>query len=110
MTLRSHLLWLGVSIGTGIVLGNRRRERALRTRDADARDVPSAGSADLESVGLADDRGADSAPAFTGISDVDPGPLTQPSAEAIDPEATEEAHEQIRRQRERLPIPGKNLP
>jgi hypothetical protein len=108
MTLRNQLLVVGVTISVAIVLGARRRVRASRTRDDDAREVASAGSP--ETIGLADERGAGSAPAFTGISDVDPGPLTQISAEAIDPDATEEAHEQIRRQRERLPIPGKNLP
>jgi hypothetical protein len=108
MTLSNQLLLLGATIGIAIVLGNRRRERASPSRDRDARDIQPDGSS--EGVGLADERGAASAPAFTGISDVDPGPLTQVSAEAIDPDASEEAHEQIPRQRERLPMPGKNLP
>jgi hypothetical protein len=108
MTLRNQLLVIGVCVGVAIALVVRRRDRASQNRDADAGDVPSAGSPDV--IGLDDDRGAGSAPEIAGISDVDPGPLTQVSAEAIDPEATEEAHEQPRRQRERLPMPGKNLP
>ena len=108
MTLRNQLLVLGVCVGVAIILGARRRDRASQDRGTDTGDVASAESPDA--VGLADERGAGSAPGFTGIADVDPGPLTQVSAEAIDPEATEEAHEQPRRQRERLPVPGKNLP
>ena len=108
MTLRNQLLVVGMCVGVAILLGARRRDRASQRRDSDAGDVPPAESPDA--VALADERGAGSAPAFTGIADVDPGPLTQVSAEAIDPEATEEAHEQPRRQRERLPVPGKNLP
>jgi hypothetical protein len=105
MTLRK-LLAIGVTMSLAIVLGARRRARASQRRGAETRGVPSPGSP--EDFGLASERGV--APELTGISDVDPVPLTQLSAEAIDRDATEEAHQQILRQRERLPVPGKNLP
>ena len=43
-----------------------------------------------------------------GISDVDPTPLSG-MGEAIDPDANAEAHNAGRKQRERMPVPGKNV-
>ena len=47
---------------------------------------------------------------LVGISTVDPGPLTQIAGEGIDVDRNEAAHHDITAQRERLPIPGKNIP
>ena len=44
-----------------------------------------------------------------GLADVDPQALTQ-MGEAIDPEMTKAAHEEIPEQRDRLPVRGKNVP
>ena len=44
-----------------------------------------------------------------GISDVDPQGLTQ-MGEAVDPEATEAAHESVGEQRARMPVRGRNIP
>jgi hypothetical protein len=55
-------------------------------------------------------RGVAEAAVPPGISDVDPEPLTQIAGEAVDPEAVRTAHESIRDQRDRLPVPGKNVP
>jgi hypothetical protein len=56
------------------------------------------------------DRGAEEVAVPPGISHVDPEPLAQVSAEAVDRDATPAAHEDVIEQRERLPVPGKNLP
>jgi len=45
-----------------------------------------------------------------GIANVDPGPLTNPAAEGVDPDETERAHREVRDLRERLPIRGENIP
>jgi hypothetical protein len=44
-----------------------------------------------------------------GLADVDPQALTQ-MGEAIDPELTKAAHEEIPEQRDKLPVRGKNVP
>lgn len=44
-----------------------------------------------------------------GLADVDPQALTQ-MGEAIDPEMTKAAHEEIPDQRAKLPVRGKNVP
>lgn len=44
-----------------------------------------------------------------GLADVDPEALTQ-MGEAIDPELTQAAHEEIPEQRDRLPVRDKNIP
>ncbi|MBA3498774.1 MAG: hypothetical protein M4D80_30175 [Myxococcota bacterium] len=44
-----------------------------------------------------------------GLADVDPQALTQ-MGEAIDPELTKSAHEDIPEQRAKLPVRGKNVP
>jgi len=44
-----------------------------------------------------------------GLSEVDPEPISQ-MVEAMDPEATEDAHREVRDQRERLPVRGRNIP
>ncbi|MBA3456888.1 MAG: hypothetical protein H0T42_27610 [Deltaproteobacteria bacterium] len=59
-------------------------------------------------IGVSPSSGAD-LPAFSGISDVDPEPLTQ-FGEAIDPDAIRDAHAEPALLREQLPQPGKNLP
>ncbi|HEY0478417.1 MAG TPA: hypothetical protein VGD37_12920 [Kofleriaceae bacterium] len=86
-------------IGAVMVLDARRRGRA-RGRSA-------------AGVGVGDrsagDRAAGATTVPRGISDVDPGPLMQ-MGEAVDPDATRAAHEDVVAQRERLPVRGKNLP
>jgi hypothetical protein len=94
-----RLLLIGSVIYAVIALDARRRARA--------RGRIGAGPA---SLGLASDRGASSVVVPPGISEVDPQPLTQVAAEAIDPEATRAAHEAAAEQRDRLPVPGENLP
>jgi hypothetical protein len=49
------------------------------------------------------------APAFRGISDVDPQPLTQ-FGEAVDPDALQAAHAEPALLRGQLPVHGKNIP
>jgi hypothetical protein len=103
MTLTTKLLMIGSAIGAVMLIKARRRASA----GAGSGRATDLAPADL---GAAADRGASTAPVPAGISEVDPQPLTQVAAEAIDPEATQAAHEVIVDQRERLPVPGKNLP
>jgi hypothetical protein len=93
MRTATRLVIFGSAIGAAVMIGRRRRTQ---------RSAPSAVD------GAASDAGDVPLPA--GISEVDPQPLTQISAEGIDPDATRAAHEAPRDQRERLAIPGKNLP
>jgi hypothetical protein len=80
-----------------------RDEARKEARDEARKASPGAGG-----LGAMTDRGADVAIA-QGISQVDPEPLTQ-MGEAVDPDAIRAAHREIPEQRERLPIPGKNVP
>lgn len=63
---------------------------------------------DVATVGVAADRGA-GAVVPPGLSEVDPQPLIG-MGEAVDPDAVQAAHRDVRAQRDRLPVPGKNLP
>jgi hypothetical protein len=97
----TKLVLTGAGIGVALMLASRRRDRSPSHLGRDT------APADL---GITPDGGADAISIPPGISQVDPQPLTQISAEAIDPDATEAAHDTIVEQRERLPVPGKNLP
>jgi hypothetical protein len=46
----------------------------------------------------------------SGIADVDPQLLAQPAGEGIDADRVAAAHTEVRRQRERLPVRGGNVP
>lgn len=61
-------------------------------------------------LGLMSERGAGEVAVPPGLSQVDPEPLAQVSAEAVDRDATRAAHQDIPEQRERLPVPGRNVP
>jgi hypothetical protein len=94
MSTVTKLLVFGSAIGAAVMMGRRRVARnAPAPRDAQDADP-----------------GAGDSPLPAGISEVDPQPLTQIAAEGIDPDATRAAHDEPREQRERLAIPGKNLP
>ena len=97
MTLGKKLLIGGAAIGAALLLASRRRQA---TGSRPAARSPDSSDATGRVV-------ATSIP--PGISDVDPQPLTY-LTEAVDPDATRAAHEAISEQRERLPVPGKNLP
>jgi hypothetical protein len=85
----------------GGVIAGVKAYRSLRRQPAtparDARDA------------LRPDHGAAMA-APVGLSSVDPQPLTNPGAEAIDPDATRAAHDDVEDQRARLPVAGENVP
>lgn len=104
MRTATKLILLGSAIGAAAMLGRRHRARqssdepGLRGGPVPA---PDAGDAD---------RGTGDPPLPIGISEVDPQPLTQISAEGIDPDLTRAAHEEPREQRERLAGLGQNLP
>jgi hypothetical protein len=84
----TKLVVLGTTVGIAMMLDARRRARKTVIDDhEDTQVIP-----------------------LPGISEVDPQPLTQVAAEAIDPDATRTAHEAIVEQRDRLPVPGKNIP
>ncbi|HEX8114406.1 MAG TPA: hypothetical protein VF516_42040 [Kofleriaceae bacterium] len=87
MRTTTKLLGFGSAIGAAVMLGRRRR-MTLQARSADPGDLQLP----------------------VGISEVDPQPLTQISAEGIDPDATRAAHDEPREQRARLPVHGQNLP
>jgi hypothetical protein len=98
MTLATKLVMLGSVIGAVMVLDARRRARAP------SRSAPAAGAGDRSAA----DRAAGATTVPRGISDVDPEPLMQ-MGEAVDPDATRAAHDDVVAQRERLPVRGKNL-
>jgi hypothetical protein len=111
MTLRKHLALIGFLVGIAALLDVRRRPRVRRAPRLP--DTPTA--AFPAGASPRDDRTSEAgvsreAPAFAGIADVDPQPLTQVAAEALDPDATARAHDDIPAQRDRLPVRGKNLP
>lgn len=103
-----------------MLLGARKRRlqqaQGAPGADADAPNTSNASGADTheaaygEEIAMEVDRDTGSASLPMGLADIDPEPLTQISAEAIDPDATQAAHDDLFMQRERLPIPGKNLP
>ena len=94
MRTATKLLVFGSVIGAAVMIGRRRAPR-----NASAPREP-------EDTGA----GAGDLPLPVGISEVDPQPLTQISAEGVDPDATQAAHDEPREQRERLPVHGQNLP
>jgi hypothetical protein len=97
----TRLLIFGSAIGAAVIAGRRRARRPLDEPDAD---LPAPDGVEDAPPG------ADDAALPVGISEVDPQPLTQISGEGIDPDATRAAHDEPRERRERLAIPGKNLP
>ena len=107
MKLAAKLVLIGAGIA-GAVLYNARRRR-------DRKPQPQPRTPDLPPD--PDRAGTDRRPSVEaveamippGISTVDPQPLTQISAEAIDPDATQAAHEAVAEQRDRLPVSGKNI-
>jgi hypothetical protein len=112
MRTATKLLVIGSAIGAAMIL---RKRRAMR-RKPEAAGVDALGDrprsptfAEAGDVGSTGDRETDEGSPPMGISDVDPQPVTQISGEGIDPDATRVAHEDLPDQRERLPIPGKNL-
>ena len=112
MRIMTKLFWIGIAIAGGAMLwsrGTRTPARRQRESDADADDAILAEEVHPDDLALAEDRGAAAIGMPQGISDVDPAPISQ-MTEAMDPVATKAAHQDIADQRERLPVPGKNLP
>jgi hypothetical protein len=110
MTTVSKLLWIGAAIGAGAMFVSR-GARGRRGRHGDTFDDDATSRAGLasEDLAMAEQRGADDVVVPPALSQVDPEPLSH-MAEAIDPDATTAAHQDIPEQRERLAVPGKNLP
>ena len=100
MKILSKLFVLGgVAAGAIAVDRHLRRRRELRAGATRAPGVgPSAPAGIVEAEILA-----------VGIADVDPVGLTQ-MGEAIDPERTKAAHEEVTEQRARMPVRGRDLP
>ena len=76
-----------------VILGDRRSQRRAKQL----------GKAPSSRAGIED------AELISGLSDVDPQPLTT-FGEAVDPDATSEAHVEPASHRDRLPVRGKNIP
>jgi hypothetical protein len=112
MKLATDLVVLGALFGAAVMLDARHRT----PRQHQLPPVPPIGPDEPDFAGspagpgVTPDTGSADVPPLQGIADVDPQPLTQVSAEAIDPDATRAAHEVIIEQRERLPMRGKNIP
>jgi hypothetical protein len=100
MKIPYKLLGLAGLVAAAVVVHRKRRLRAGQ---------PSAPATEpIEPAGMAPDIVIVEAE-IIGLADVDPEALTQ-MGEAIDPDLTEAAHEEIPEQRGKLPVSGKNVP
>jgi hypothetical protein len=97
MKIKTKLLLLGGLVGSVMAINRKRR---LRGQGASAKAT--------DQMGVAPDVVIIEAE-IIGLADVDPVALTQ-MGEAIDPELTRAAHEEIPEQRARMPVRGKNVP
>lgn len=104
------LFWLVAALAAGATLVSRfgrRRKRAAQ--DTFPGDPISPEDLVPEDLALAEERSTEDMTVPPGLSQVDPEPLSQ-MTEALDPDATRAAHQNIPEQRERLPVRGKNVP
>jgi hypothetical protein len=92
MRLMTKLLALSGIIYAAILVDRRRRRGSVN-----------------DSIAMAPDVAVMDAEVIIGIAEVDPEPLSQ-MVEAMDPEATENAHRDVQEQRDRMPTSGKNVP
>ena len=88
---------IGGTVAAAVAIDRKRRLAA-----------PGAGARAADAMGVAPDVVIVEAE-IIGLADVDPQALTQ-MGEAIDPEMTKAAHEEIPEQRAKLPVRGKNVP
>lgn len=102
MRLTTKLLLLGGSVAGAMWMARKVRNRRARFGADLDEDLEEGLGEDLGDPAVIIERVTVVTAEPMGLSDVDPEPLTQ-FGEAIDPEATERAHEEIPAQRERLP-------